>query len=82
MLTSSLKRVDIAIFDLIATVAAGSFLKDALDPQASICGRLYNLARGGIGISYSGEYLSSYKAVIDKAVADILSGKIVVPTKP
>jgi basic membrane protein A len=40
------------------------------------------LALDGVGVSYSGGYITKYKAAIDKAAAAIKAGKIVVPTKP
>ncbi len=82
MLTSMLKRVDRAVYDVIATAVAGSSVNDVLDAKAGIYGRHYNLAFDGVGVSYSGGYITKYKAAIDKAAAAIKSGKIVVPTKP
>ncbi len=82
MLTSMLKRVDRAVYDVIATAVAGSSVNDVLDANAGIYGRHYNLALDGVGVSYSGGYITKYKAAIDKAAAAIKSGKIVVPTKP
>jgi basic membrane protein A len=82
MLTSMLKRVDRAVYDVIATSVAGSSVNDVLDAKAGIYGRQYSLAIDGVGVSYSGGYINKYKAQIDKAAAAIKSGKIKVPTKP
>ncbi len=82
MLTSMLKRVDRAVYDVIATSVAGSSVNDVLDAKAGIYGRQYSLAIDGVGVSYSGGYINKYKAQIDKAAAAIKAGKIVVPTKP
>ena len=82
MLTSMIKRVDTAVFDVIATAVAGSSVNDVLDEKAGIYGRHYDLTLGGVGVSYSGGYIDKYKAQINKAAAAIKSGKIVVPTKP
>ena len=82
MLTSMIKRVDRAVYDVIATSVAGSSVNDVLDANAGIYGRQYNLALDGVGVSYSGGYITKYKAAIDKAAAAIKSGKIKVPTKP
>ena len=82
MLTSMVKHVDTAVYDVIATSVAGSSVNDVLDAKAGIYGRHYDLAIGGVGVSYSGGYINKYKAQIDKAAAAIKSGKIVVPTKP
>jgi basic membrane protein A len=82
MLTSMIKRVDRAVYDVIATSVAGSSVNDVLDAKVGIYGRQYNLALDGVGVSYSGGYITKYKAAIDKAAAAIKSGKIKVPTKP
>ena len=81
MLTSMIKRVDNAVYDVIAASVAGSSVNDVID-EAGIYGRRYDLALGGVGVSYSGGYINKYKAQIDKAAAGIKSGKIKVPTKP
>jgi basic membrane protein A len=81
MLTSMIKRVDRAVYDVIATAVAGSSVNDVLD-ESGIYGRVYDLSLGGVGVSYSGGYINKYKAQIDKAAAAIKSGKIKVPTKP
>ena len=82
MLTSMIKRVDRAVYDVIATSVAGSSVNDVIDAKAGIYGRQYNLALDGVGVSYSGGYITKFKAAIDKAAAGIKSGKIKVPTKP
>ena len=82
MLTSMIKRVDRAVYDVIATSVAGSSVNDVIDANAGIYGRQYNLALDGVGVSYSGGYINKFKAAIDKAAAGIKSGKIKVPTKP
>ena len=81
MLTSMIKRVDRAVYDVIATAVSGSSVNDVLD-EAGIYGRVYNLSLDGVGVSYTGGYINKYKAQIDKAAAAIKSGKIKVPTKP
>ena len=81
MLTSMIKRVDRAVYDVIATAVAGSSVNDVLD-ESGIYGRVYDLSLNGVGVSYSGGYINKYKAQIDKAAAAIKSGKIKVPTKP
>jgi len=76
------KRVDNAVYDVIAASVRGSSVNDILDAKAGIYGRLYNLAKGGVGVSYSGGYITMYKAQIDAASKAIISGKIKVPTAP
>ena len=82
MLTSMIKRVDRAVYDVIATAVVGSSVNDILDAEAGIYGRQYNLALDGVGVSYSGKYINKYKSAINKAAAGIKAGKIKVPTKP
>ncbi len=82
MLTSMLKRVDRAVYDVISAAVAGSSVNDVLDPVAGIYGRNYDLSIGGVGVSYSGGYITKFKKQIDAATKAIISGKIKVPTKP
>ena len=80
MLTSMLKRVDSAVYDVIAAASAGKKVND--DLGGGIVGRRYSLKINGIAISYSGGYMKPYKAQIDAAAKAIIAGKIKVPTKP
>jgi basic membrane protein A len=82
MLTSMLKRVDRAVYDVISAAVNGSTVNDVLDAAAGTVGRTYGLDRDGVGVSYSGDFITKYKDQIDKAAADIKSGAITVPTKP
>ncbi|MFM8446653.1 MAG: BMP family ABC transporter substrate-binding protein, partial [Candidatus Nanopelagicaceae bacterium] len=82
MLTSMTKRVDNAVYDVIANAVAGRTVNDILDAKAGIYGRRYDLTNGGVGVSYSGGYINKYKAKIDAAAAAIKSGKIKVPSVP
>ena len=82
MLTSMTKRVDNAVYDVIANAVSGRTVNDILDPKAGIYGRRYDLTNGGVGVSYSGGYINKYKAKIDAAAAAIKSGKIKVPSVP
>ena len=82
MLTSMTKRVDNAVYDVIANAVAGRTVNDILDANAGIYGRRYDLAAGGVGVSYSGGYINKYKAQIDAATKAIISGKIKVPSVP
>jgi len=76
------KRVDNAVYDVIANAVAGRTVNDILDAKAGIYGRRYDLTNGGVGVSYSGGYINKYKAQIDAAAAAIKSGKIKVPSVP
>ena len=80
MLTSMLKRVDNAVYDVLSAAHAGKKVNDALG--GGVVGRRYSLSSGGIAVSYSGGYMNKYKAKIDAAAKAIGSGKIKVPTKP
>ena len=80
MLTSMLKRVDNAVFDVISAANSGKKVNDSLGGGAF--GRTYGLKLGGVGVSYSGGYIKKYKAKIDAAAKAITAGKIKVPTTP
>jgi basic membrane protein A len=80
MLTSMLKRVDNAVYDVISAASAGKKVNDSLGGGAF--GRTYGLKLGGVGVSYSGGYINKYKAKIDAAAKAITAGKIKVPTTP
>ena len=80
MLTSMLKQVGTAVYDVIASAKAGSSVSDPIGE--GIVGRVYDLSRDGVGVSYSGGYIDQYKAQIDAAIAGIKSGAIKVPTTP
>ena len=80
MLTSMLKRVDNAVYDVIAAATAGKKVNDPLGGGAF--GRAYGLKLGGVGVSYSGGYINQYKSKIDAAAKAIASGRIKVPTTP
>jgi basic membrane protein A len=81
ILTSVLKRIDIAVYDVIATAVAGSSVNDVLD-ESGIYGRRYGLSRFGISLSRSGGFLDPYLTQIEEVEKAIRSGQIVVPTKP
>jgi basic membrane protein A len=82
MLTSVVKRIDVAVYDVIATAVAGSSVNDVLDQSERTFGRRYGVKLGGITLSRSGGFIESYYAKIESAVQAISSGKLVVPTKP
>ena len=82
MLTSMTKRVDNAVYDVISEAVSGSSVNDVIDPVTGIYGRNYDLSRGGVGVSYSGGFITKYKKQIDAATKAIIAGKIKVPTKP
>ena len=73
ILTSMLKRVDVATFDMIKSVADGS-------PLTSY--QTYDLAHDGVGYATSGGFVDDIKSQIDEAAAKIKSGEVKVPEKP
>ena len=73
ILTSMLKHVDVAVFQTIKAVADG-------DTKGGII--TFDLKSDGVGYSTSGGFLDDVKDKLDAYKADIISGKIVVPTKP
>ncbi len=79
MLTSTVKHVDLAIYDFIDTAVHGSTVNDVLDSKLGIYGRLYTLQMGGVELSTSGGYINKYKAQLNAAKKALTSGKISVP---
>jgi basic membrane protein A and related proteins len=72
ILTSMIKRVDVAVFETIKAVADG-------DTKGGII--LFDLKADGVGYSTSGGFLDDVKDKLEAYKADIISGKIVVPDK-
>jgi basic membrane protein A len=73
ILTSMLKRVDVATFDMIKSVADGS-------PLTSY--QTYDLKKDGVGYAKSGGFVDDISSKIDEAATKIKSGEIKVPDKP
>jgi basic membrane protein A len=73
ILTSMLKRVDTATFNMIKSIADGAPLKSY---------QVYDLAHDGVGYSKSGGFVDDIATQIDEAAAKIKSGEITVPDKP
>jgi basic membrane protein A len=71
IITSMLKKVDVATWDFITSAVNG----DVLTGQ-----HVYSLANGGIGYSTSGGFITDYVPDIEKAKAGILDGTITVPS--
>jgi basic membrane protein A len=71
ILTSMIKGVDVAVFDFVKAVSNGT-------AAAGI--KQYDLANDGIGYSTSGGKVDDIKTTLDGFKADIVSGKIKVPT--
>jgi basic membrane protein A len=73
ILTSALKRVDTATYDMIKSVTDGKPLTGY---------KTYTLAENGVGYATSGGFVDDIKSKIDAYAAKIKSGKIKVPTVP
>jgi basic membrane protein A len=73
IITSMLKKVDIATFDFIKSLSEGKFVAGT---------KVYDLKANGVGYSLTGGKMDDIKAKLDGYQKDIIDGKIVVPTKP
>jgi basic membrane protein A and related proteins len=73
ILTSMLKRVDVAVFETAKAVQAGDLTGGF---------KVFDLSVDGVGYSTSGGYLDEFATQLDEFKAKIVSGEIVVPTKP
>ena len=73
ILTSMLKRVDVAVYDTIKAVADG-------DKSGGI--KVFDLSKDGVGYSTSGGFIDEFKTQLEALKADVISGKIKVPTAP
>ena len=73
ILTSMLKRVDVAVFDYINATAAGNL---TTLPQR------FDLKVDGVGYATTGDHLSDISSQLDAYKAAIIGGQITVPTSP
>ena len=73
ILTSMLKRVDTATFNMAKSVADG-------EPLVSY--QVYNLEAEGVGYSTSGGFIDDIAGDIDGYADQIISGEVTVPDKP
>jgi basic membrane protein A len=72
ILTSMLKKVDVAVFD---------FVKSVVDKQFKAGSTIYNLEKGGVDYSASGGKVDDIKSKLDEYKQKIISGEIKVPEK-
>jgi basic membrane protein A len=72
IITSMLKKVDVAVFDFIKTMTDDSFKAGPV---------VYDLKADGVGYSTTGGKIDDIKAQIEDYKAKILSGEITVPEK-
>jgi basic membrane protein A len=73
ILTSVLKRMDVAVYTVVAEFAHGEFRPGP---------RIFDLATDGVGLSTSGGYLAEIQPKIDEFKAKIIAGTIDVPCVP
>jgi basic membrane protein A len=73
IITSELKRVDLAVFGFIQSVARGSFTRGV---------RRYDLADGGVGYATSGGQIADITSGLEVYRKEIISGRIIVPITP
>ena len=73
ILTSMLKRVDTATFNMVQSIA---------DEEPLISYQVYDLKADGVGYSTSGGFIDDITGDIDKYGEQIMSGEIKVPDKP
>ncbi|MEP1126539.1 MAG: BMP family ABC transporter substrate-binding protein [Ilumatobacter sp.] len=73
ILTSMLKRVDNAVFEITAAANDGSFAAGQT---------VYDLSVDGVGYSTSGGFVDAYVDQLEEFKAQIIDGTIEVPTEP
>jgi basic membrane protein A len=73
ILTSALKRVDVATYEAIADTLNGKLTGEV---------KTYDLKNNGVGYAISNEAINQYAGTLEKLKADIISGTITVPDKP
>jgi basic membrane protein A len=73
IITSMLKKVDVATFDFIKSLTEGKFVAGT---------KVYDLKVAGVGYSTTGGKIDDIRTKLDDFKAQIIDGKIVVPTKP
>ena len=73
IMTSMLKRVDVAVFDYIGAAAAG---------DTSKLPKTFDLKVDGVAYATSGGKVDDIKDKLDALKKDIVDGKVKVPTTP
>jgi basic membrane protein A len=73
IITSMLKRVDVAVFDFIKAHAAGTF-------QAGT--QVFDLKKDGVGYSTTGGKIDDIRSKLEEYKQQIISGAVKVPTTP
>lgn len=73
ILTSSVKNVDVAVYELIKSVKNDKPLKG---------NQTFSLKEDGVSVATSGGFIDDVMGDIDKSKKDIVSGKVKVPARP
>ncbi len=73
ILTSMLKKVDVAAYDTIEAICDGSF-------EGGV--QMFDIASDGVGYSTSGGFVDDIADQLDEFKEQIVSGEIEVPTAP
>ena len=73
IITSMIKKVDVAVFDFLKSVSTGQFTAGQ---------SVYDLKRGGVDYSKTGGKVDDIAAKLDAYKQQIISGSIKVPTAP
>ncbi len=73
IITSMIKKVDVAVYD---------FIKSEVDGQFKAGVQVFDLKSGGVDYSTTGGKIDDIKAKLDDYKQQIMDGKITVPTKP
>jgi basic membrane protein A len=73
ILTSMLKKVDVAVYQTIASLVDGSYAGGV---------KVFDVASGGVGYSTSGGFVDDIADQLDAFAEQIASGEIEVPTAP
>ena len=73
IISSMIKKVDVAVFD---------FIKANQDGTVAGGDQVYDLKKGGVDYATTGGKIDDIKAKIDDLKQQIIDGKITVPTKP
>ena len=73
IITSMIKKVDVAVYD---------FIKSEVDGQFKAGVQVFDLKSGGVDYSTTGGKIDDIKAKLDDYKKQIIDGKLTVPTKP
>jgi basic membrane protein A len=73
VLTSMVKRVDVAVYDALRDYSRGIFTSGV---------RRLGLAEDGVDIAYSGGFIDDIRPQIEDLRAQIIAGDVVVPSNP